>query len=109
MRCLTDEKFVARAKQTSNSPRTDQSLKRVSSEQVDRLREANAEELDGTNGNPRERAEQEYARSSASRSARAGDTRKRVLDQGRPCGSFKRHDANVAWSKRGADGHARGR
>jgi len=57
---LTDEKFVARAKQNLKlSDEQIESLKRVSSEQVARLRETNAEEVDGTNGNPRERAEQE--------------------------------------------------
>jgi len=57
---LTDEKFVARAKQNLKlSDEQIESLKRVSSEQVARLREANAEEVDGANGNPRERAEKE--------------------------------------------------
>ena len=57
---LTDEKFVSQLK--SNLKLSDDqiaSLKRVSSAEIDRLRESNAEELDGTNGNPRERAEQE--------------------------------------------------
>ena len=57
---LTDEKFVARAKENLKlSDEQIESLKRVSSEQVARLREANTEELDATDGNPRERAEQE--------------------------------------------------
>ena len=57
---LTDEKFVARLKQNLKlSEEQIESLKRVSSADIARLREANAEELDGTNGNPRERAEQE--------------------------------------------------
>jgi hypothetical protein len=57
---LTDEKFVARAKQNLKlSDEQIESLKRVSSEQVARLREANAEEVDGADGNPRERAEKE--------------------------------------------------
>ena len=57
---LTDEKFVARAKANLKlSDEQIESLKRVSSEQVARLRESNAEELDSTNGNPSERADQE--------------------------------------------------
>ncbi|HJS24759.1 MAG TPA: L,D-transpeptidase [Pyrinomonadaceae bacterium] len=57
---LTDEKFVARARENLKlSDEQIESLKRVSSEQVARLREANTEELDSTEGNPRERAEQE--------------------------------------------------
>jgi lipoprotein-anchoring transpeptidase ErfK/SrfK len=57
---LTDEKFVARAKQNLKlSDEQIESLKRISSEQVARLREANAEDVDGTEGNPRKRAEQE--------------------------------------------------
>lgn len=57
---LTDEKFVARAKQNLKlSDEQIESLKRVSSEQVARLREANAEDADGAEGNPRKRAEQE--------------------------------------------------
>lgn len=60
---LTDEKFVARAKQNLKlSDEQIESLKRVSSEQVARLREANAEEADGADGNPRERAEQELSK-----------------------------------------------
>ena len=57
---LTDEKFVGQLK--SNLKLSDDqiaSLKRVSSAAIDRLRETNAEELDGTDGNPRERANQE--------------------------------------------------
>ena len=57
---LTDEKFVAGLKQ--NVKLTDEqieSLKRASGAEIARLREANAEELDGTNGNPREHAAQE--------------------------------------------------
>ena len=57
---LTDEKFVARAKQNLKlSEEQIESLKRVSSAQVAQLRESNAEDLGGANGNPRERAEQE--------------------------------------------------
>ena len=60
---LTDEKFVARAKQNLKlSDEQIESLKRVSSEQVARLREANAEDLDDTDGNPRKRAEQELGK-----------------------------------------------
>jgi hypothetical protein len=60
---LTDDKFVARAKQNLKlSDEQIDSLKRVSSEQVARLREANAEDLDDTAGNPRERAEQELSK-----------------------------------------------
>jgi lipoprotein-anchoring transpeptidase ErfK/SrfK len=57
---LTDEKFVARAKQNVKlSDEQIESLKRVSSAQVARLRESNAEDVDDADGNPRERAEQE--------------------------------------------------
>lgn len=57
---LTDEKFVARAKQNVKlSDEQIESLKRVSSAQVARLRESNAEDVDSADGNPRERAEQE--------------------------------------------------
>lgn len=57
---LTDEKFVARLKQNLKlSEEQIESLKRVSSADIARLREANAEDLDGTNGNPRQHAEQE--------------------------------------------------
>lgn len=60
---LTDEKFVARAKQNLKlSDEQIESLKRVSSADIARLREANAEELDSTDGNPRERAEQELSK-----------------------------------------------
>lgn len=60
---LTDDKFVARAKQNLKlSDEQIESLKRVSSERVARLREANTEDLDDTNGNPRERAEQEVGK-----------------------------------------------
>ena len=57
---LTDDKFVAGLKQ--NVKLTDQQIKdleRVSGEAVSRLRESNAEDVEDTNGNPRERAEQE--------------------------------------------------
>ena len=57
---LTDEKFVGQLK--SDLKLSDDqiaSLKRASSAEIDRLRESNVEELDGTNGNPREHAEQE--------------------------------------------------
>ncbi|HEX7772421.1 MAG TPA: L,D-transpeptidase family protein [Pyrinomonadaceae bacterium] len=57
---LTDDKFVARAKENVKlSDEQIDSLKRVSSEQVARLRESNAEDAEDTDGNPRERAEQE--------------------------------------------------
>jgi len=57
---LTDEKFVARAKQDVKlSEEQIESLKRVSSADIARLRETNAEDLDSTDGNPREHAEQE--------------------------------------------------
>ena len=57
---LTDDKFVARAKENVKlSDEQIESLKRVSSEQVARLRESNAEDAEETDGNPRERAEQE--------------------------------------------------
>jgi len=57
---LTDEKFVARAKQNLKlSDEQIESLKRVSSADVARLRESNAEDVDGSDGNPRDRAEQE--------------------------------------------------
>src|SRR5215216_1050571 len=57
---LTDEKFVNRAKQNVKlSDEQIESLKRVSSADIARLRESNAEEMGGTDGNPRERAEQE--------------------------------------------------
>jgi hypothetical protein len=80
---LTDDKFVARLKQDVKlSDEQIESIKRVSSAAITRLRESNAEELDGTNGDPRQRAEQELG--------------------------FKRHSADVTWSKRGANGHARG-
>ena len=57
---LTDDKFVAGLKQ--NVKLTDEqieSVKRASGADIARLREANAEELDGTNGNPREHAAEE--------------------------------------------------
>ena len=57
---LTDEKFVAGLKQ--NVKITDQQiddLKRVSSADVARLRDSNAEDVEDVNGNPRERSEQE--------------------------------------------------
>ena len=57
---LTDDKFVARAKQ--NVKLSDQQiddLKRVSSAAVGQLRESNAEDVDENDGNPRERAQQE--------------------------------------------------
>ena len=57
---LTDEKFVARLKQNVKlSDEQIESLKRVSSADVARLRQSNAEDLDNSDGNPRERAEQE--------------------------------------------------
>lgn len=57
---LTDEKFVARVKQDVKLSENEiDQLKRVSSADIARLREANAEEGEGGDGNPRERAEQE--------------------------------------------------
>jgi len=57
---LTDDKFVARAKQNVKlSDQQIEDLKRVSSAAVAQLRESNAEDLDENDGNPRERAEQE--------------------------------------------------
>ena len=57
---LSDEKFVGQLKSKLQlSDDQIASLKRVSSTEIDRLRETNAEELDSTNGNPRERADQE--------------------------------------------------
>ena len=57
---LTDEKFVTRLKQNVKlSDEQIESLKRISSADVARLRKANAEDLDDSEGNPRERAEQE--------------------------------------------------
>jgi lipoprotein-anchoring transpeptidase ErfK/SrfK len=57
---LTDEKFVARAKQKVKlSDQQIDDLKRVSSGAVVQLRESNAEDLDGNDGNPRERAEEQ--------------------------------------------------
>jgi len=57
---LTDEKFVTRLKQ--NVKLSDQQvdeLKRVSGAAVAQLRENNAEDVDNSDGNPRERSEQE--------------------------------------------------
>ena len=57
---LTDDKFVTRLKQ--NVKLTDQQveeIKRASGAAVAQLRESNAEDVDDTNGNPRERSEQE--------------------------------------------------
>jgi len=54
---LTDEKFVGQLK--TNLKLTDQqieSLKRVSNEEIARLRQSNAEEADGTSGDARARA-----------------------------------------------------
>ncbi|HSL56103.1 MAG TPA: L,D-transpeptidase [Pyrinomonadaceae bacterium] len=57
---LTDDKFVARVKQDVKLSENEiDQLKRVSSADIARLREANAEEGEGGDGNPRERAEQE--------------------------------------------------
>ena len=57
---LTDEKFVARLKQNLKlSEEQIESLKRISSADIARLRESNAEDVEGTDGNPRERAEKE--------------------------------------------------
>jgi lipoprotein-anchoring transpeptidase ErfK/SrfK len=57
---LSDPKFVARAKQNVKlSDEQIESLKRASSADIARLRQSNAEENDSTDGNPRERAEQE--------------------------------------------------
>ena len=57
---LTDDKFVTRLKQ--NVKLSDQQvdeIKRASGAAVAQLRESNAEDVDDTNGNPRERSEQE--------------------------------------------------
>jgi lipoprotein-anchoring transpeptidase ErfK/SrfK len=57
---LTDDKFVAGLKQ--NVKLSDQQiddLKRVSSADVARLRDSNAEDVEDVDGNPRERSEQE--------------------------------------------------
>lgn len=57
---FTDEKFVSELR--SRLKLTDDqinSLKRVSNEEIARLQEANAEDLDGTNGDARERASKE--------------------------------------------------
>ena len=57
---LTDEKFVSELR--SRLKLTDEqidSLKRASNEEIVRLQEANAEELDGANGDARERASEE--------------------------------------------------
>ena len=57
---LTDDRFVSALKQNVKlSEQEIESLKRVSGAEIARLREANAEELDDTNGNPREHAEKE--------------------------------------------------
>src|SRR5829696_3919361 len=54
---LTDEKFVARAKQNLKlSDQQIEDLKRVSGADVARLRESNAEDLDGNGTDARERA-----------------------------------------------------
>lgn len=54
---LTDEKFVAGLKKNVNLTDAQiDSLKRVSGEEIARLREINAEELQETNGNPYNRA-----------------------------------------------------
>jgi ribosomal protein L12E/L44/L45/RPP1/RPP2 len=57
---LTDEKFVSRLK--TNLKLSDEqidSLKRASSAEIARLRESNAEDVDGNSGNPRARAEEQ--------------------------------------------------
>ena len=57
---LTDEKFVGQLK--SDLKLTEQqieSLKRVSNEEIARLRQSNAEELDGTSGDARKRASEQ--------------------------------------------------
>jgi flagellar motility protein MotE (MotC chaperone) len=57
---MTDDKFVSSLKQNVKlSDEQIESIKRVSGAEIARLREANAEELDGSNGNPREHAAQE--------------------------------------------------
>ena len=57
---LTDDKFVAGLKQSVKlTDEQIESVKRASGADIARLREANAEELDGTNGNPREHAAEE--------------------------------------------------
>ena len=57
---LTDEKFVSRLK--TNLKLSDEqidSLKRVSTAEITRLRESNAEDVDGNSDDPRARAEQQ--------------------------------------------------
>src|ERR1051325_4941134 len=57
---LTDDKFVSRLK--TNLKLSDEqidSLKRASSAEITRLRESNAEDVDGNSGNPRARAEEQ--------------------------------------------------
>ena len=57
---LTDDKFVSRLKtKLKISDEQVDSLKRVSSAEITRLRQSNAEDLDTDGGNPRERAQQE--------------------------------------------------
>ena len=57
---LTDDKFVARLKQDVKLSENEiDQLKRVSGADIARLREANAEEGEGGDDNPRERAEKE--------------------------------------------------
>ena len=57
---LTDDKFVAGLKQSVKlTDEQIESVKRASGADIARLREANAEERDGTNGNPREHAAEE--------------------------------------------------
>ena len=85
------------------------SLKRVSSAEIDRLRESNAEELDGTNGNPRERADQELRTILGEQKARELATlTNEYWSKGDRCGSFNCQGGNVAWAKRSTDRHARG-
>ena len=57
---LTDDKFVAGLKQSVKlTDEQIESVKSASGADIARLREANAEERDGTNGNPREHAAEE--------------------------------------------------
>ena len=57
---LTDDKFVARLKQDVKLSENEiEQIKRVSGADIARLREANAEEGEGGDDNPRERAEKE--------------------------------------------------
>jgi L,D-transpeptidase ErfK/SrfK len=57
---LTDEKFEARLKRDAKlSDEQIEKIKRASSTEIGRLRETNAEDIEGTDGNPRDRAAEE--------------------------------------------------